>query len=545
LLGPQGLRLSEWLSDGQAHTIKQGPHQAVYRVVLPELDFHVKEYRLPDARARLRQLVRPNKARLEFERAVAATARGVPTVEPLAVGEGSDVGYFLSRTLPDAVPLHDFLELTLPTWPARRRPRLQQRLADSLGCFLAGLHNAGVLHHDLHPGNLLLRLDEEDNPSLFLIDLYAVRFGNALSARQRRENLILLNRWFMLRCRPVDRLRCWRAYHRAAAVDLGVPTELERDTLRSNLRFWRQTDERCVENNRYFRPLRSSEVSGRAVSELDAAVLDPLLADPDAPLADPAAVVRKLSRSGAVVELELAIGGVVRPLIYKRFAVGSWTDRWAALVRPTAAERSWQLGHGLRMRGLPTPRPLAMWHRLRGGMKHEGYLLTEKIPDALHLLDWLSRSPAPADLRRVVEQAARLVRDLHQRRLSHRDLKANNVLVSPQQWSLSQAVRSRAGASAAPPLCDRALPQLWFIDLVGVRLHERLSRQRKVQNLARLNASFHEHPGLTRTDRLRFLRIYLRWGQRGKHGWKQWWREIDKATAEKVERNRRCGRVLG
>ena len=40
----------------------------------------------------------------------------------------------------------------------------------------------------------------------------------------------------------------------------------------------------------------------------------------------------------------------------------------------------------LRDRWLPTPRPLAMFHRLRaGGLPAEGYLLTEKVPDAVGL----------------------------------------------------------------------------------------------------------------------------------------------------------------
>ena len=103
----------------------------------------------------------------------------------------------------------------------------------------------------------------------------------------------------------------------------------------------------------------------------------------------------------------------------------------------------------------------------------------------------------------------RLICLLHQRRLSHRDLKAANLLVR----------REPSGALT-----------LWFIDLVGVVRHRRLGRSRRVQNLARLHTSFRNHPAITRTDKLRFLRTYLRWGLRGKHGWKAWWRLIEAAT---------------
>jgi hypothetical protein len=86
---------------------------------------------------------------------------------------------------------------------------------------------------------------------------------------------------------------------------------------------------------------------------------------------------------------------------------------------------------------------------------------------------------------------------------------------------------------------------VWLIDLVGVELCRKLRRTRRVQNLARLNASFYTHPLLTRTDRLRFLRTYLNWGVHGRGNWKAWWHRVARATRNKVERNRRLGRPLG
>jgi hypothetical protein len=77
-----------------------------------------------------------------------------------------------------------------------------------------------------------------------------------------------------------------------------------------------------------------------------------------------------------------------------------------------------------------------------------------------------------------------------------------------------------------------------------VTRHRKLSRRRRVQNLARLHASFASHPALTRTDKLRFLRVYLQWGLFGREHWKSWWRMIELATAQKVARNARNGRPL-
>src|SRR5207248_2476815 len=93
LLGPDGLRLDEWLRDGRAVIVKDAPHRAVYRVCLPGLDIHVKHYRLLGWRSRVREMLRPIKAKREYAVALTLSRRGVPTPAPLAWGvEGSGVG---------------------------------------------------------------------------------------------------------------------------------------------------------------------------------------------------------------------------------------------------------------------------------------------------------------------------------------------------------------------------------------------------------------------------------------------------------------------
>jgi tRNA A-37 threonylcarbamoyl transferase component Bud32 len=548
LFGPDGLRLKEWLAAGRAHIVKHGPHRTVYHVVLPGLDFYLKHNRLADCRAKLRELVRPSKARIEYEHALAVAARNVPTIEPLALGEpGRDASaresFLITRALLETRPLHSFLENTLPQWHISRQTRLRQRLAAALAQLVSGMHNAGIAHHDLHPGNLLLRLDTGDRPELFLIDLHAVRIGAPLSWRARRADLILLNRWFSLRSERTDRLRFWRAYSgdKARSVSKGESlayasgsdtiADIERRTLISNLRMWRKLERRCLRNNRHFRRVRAGNVAGHAVSDFHAQTLATLLADPDAPFERSNSIVLKRSLTSSVVEFDLAGPNGPRRVIYKRFAVRRWSDPWTALFRAAPALRSYVMGHGLLLRCLPTPRPLAVWYRYRCGLAQQGYLLTEKVADALDLRSFLDRLvtlPAAEFRRRLrllIARIAHLLAKLHERRLSHRDLKAANLLVSTSN--------SESDVS------------LHFIDLVGVRRLRKLRRSRRVQNLARLNTSFLDHPGLTRSDRLRFLRVYLHWGLRGRVGWKRWWRQIAEATANKVQRNLLGGRPLG
>jgi tRNA A-37 threonylcarbamoyl transferase component Bud32 len=543
LLGPQGLRLEEWLQAGLAQVVKHGPHRTVYRVALPGLNFYLKHYRLADVRAWLRQWLRPAKARMEFEHAMAVAARRVPTVIPVALGERwvgprpSD-SFLITRSLHNAESVSTFIEDTLPTFDRRRVTRVRQRLAVALGEFVAHLHDSGVAHRDLHAANMLIRLDADDCPGLHLIDLHAVHLGAALHWQRSRENLVILNRWFVLRASRTDRLRFWRSYCRqrslagtswtAASGHPSVPKDLARDlerrTWRSNLRFWRHRDRRCLRTNRYYLSLRSKDFLGYAVRDLDSSSLAHLLADPDAPFQQPGAVLLKDSRSSTVTEFDVPVNGVLRRVIYKRFRVTSWSDPWLAALRPSPALRSWIYGQGLRERCLPTARPLVVFHRRRRGLLHEGYLLTEKIAGGKNLHDFLAGlqtlgAPEQQRLLRLrLDQVGRLVCSLHHRQMSHRDLKAGNLLLTS------------AGVS--------------LIDLVGVVSYRRLSRARRVQNLARLNASFHQSPQLTRTDRLRFLRTYLQWGLFGPSGWKRWWRDVAAGTQAKIARNARSGRPL-
>ena len=500
-----------------AAQVKENLQRTVLRVELPGGAVFVKRSRANTPRAWARELLRPPKARLEFENAVRLRSLGLPCAEPLAWGETDSAwpgaSVTVSREWPGE-PLDAALTDRRLSLPARRA------VAGELGRLFAALHAAGVAHPDPHPGNLLVRWDG-DAPRFALLDVHAVRFGPPLAWDGRRANLVLFNRWFQLRAGRTDRARFWRAYTswRAGGVSppvpphtrgLTPPARLEHDTAASNRRFWAGRDARYLGTNRQFRRVEAGAVRGHTLKELPANVVAAWLTDPDAPFRDPAARVLKHSRSSTVV----LSGG----LLWKRFNLKRPADPLKNLLRRSEPLRSWVAGHGLLDRHLPTARPLFVAHRYRFGVPHEGYLAFEVVPAAVELPDAVAASSF-AELKTLAEALGRLVRTLHDRGCSHRDLKPPNVLLS--------------GPDRTPVL----------IDLVGLTVHTAVPAALRRRDLARLNAGFLHAPNVSRTLRLRALRAYLgAWPALA--DWKAWWRAIADRTAAKARKNAANGRPL-
>jgi tRNA A-37 threonylcarbamoyl transferase component Bud32 len=528
---------AEWLREDRATVVKHGTFRTVWQVTLPNAVIYLKQCRPTGLRAWIREWLRPAKGLLEFRKASAIAGLNVPVPPPL--GWGRRRGYLptdsfvVTHSVAGTETLDRCLTTLEQTPPNGNTSARRKILAVALGEFLARLHESGVAHPDLHPGNLLIRWDG-NTPSLFLIDLHDVELHSPLSWSASRASLALFNRWFIVRASRTDRLRFWHAYchsrrsHPAWQSKTLInrrACEVERATWQSNLRFWRGRASRCLGDNRHFQRIHETNFVGHAVRDIGNEALRELLRDPDAPFRDGRNRLIKESRSTTIVEMTLTVGVRRVPVIYKRFRARARFDATKSLFRKPPALRSWCAGHGLRDACLQTPRPIAVWHRCRRGRLLEGYLIVEKIVDAIDLCRYSHelRHQIPerrsAMIRETVQRIARAVREMHQRRWMHMDLKANNLLIS---------------ASGT---------DVWFIDLAGA-MRIRAGYDCRLRDLARLNVSFINDPLLTRTERLRFLRTWMDWAMRGSGGWKRLWRGIDQLTAKKVEQNRRSGRPL-
>jgi serine/threonine protein kinase len=548
LLGDEGLRIGEWRDEGRLTTIKSGPHRVVYRADLPQGTIYIKHFLVPDWRATLRQWVRRGKGRNEGKRSLHLASIGVPTITPIALGERRKrkflfENYLVTLAISAAIPLDELVESHLPEMPEPGRAQIRQRLALAMAVMTARLHDAGLLHQDFHPGNIMVRFTAENVPELFMIDLDALRKTRCVTPKLARQNLALLDHYFWLRSSRTDRYRFLTEYMRSRseppAAVRGFAQMIENLTRLWAERLWRRWGRRCRRSNKYFEVYSSRTSWCVASRDLDPTDVYSLLEDPDLPFERPATKLLKDSRTTTVGETIMMVRGCPTQVIFKRFNRKKWLDPLLTLFRPSRAWRSWQAGQHLVSRGIPTPQNLAFISRRRTFraapffwlLPHETYLVTVKEQNCIDFATYVRKvlpALAPeerrARIRGLTVSLAQLVRSLHERSLSHRDLKASNILINID----SSGTRN----------------QLSLIDLVGVRLQHPIPANRRVQNLARLCLSLNAIPGRTRSDTVRFLRLYLPWGLSPLNDWKGFWRSIEKGMTNKRSRNLRRGRPL-
>ncbi len=104
--------------DRSVETVKTGPHRTVYRLSLALGEFYLKHFRINNWRTLLLNAFRPTKADLEWHAALRIARLGLPTFEPVALGQIRRGGlvadsFLVSRGIPQAIPLDEFAALTL------------------------------------------------------------------------------------------------------------------------------------------------------------------------------------------------------------------------------------------------------------------------------------------------------------------------------------------------------------------------------------------------------------------------------------------------
>ena len=430
------------------------------------------------------------------------------------------------------------------------------------------MHALGVIHRDLHCGNVLVGRGSPG--SVVLMDLHRMCRRRRLRRHARAANLAQLFSDRRLWTTRSQRLRFLKHYLRAADAEgtlIGWVRLIEPLAERHSRRLNANRERRIFSTNRYFAAMRvggyrahvvldsKRRVPGSKASELSFAAEDwrRVLADPEALFTGEGVQVIKDSPSSLVVRRRLRVGPAEVDVHIKRPRRKHWR-RWVAdIFRRSRPLRAFHLGHSLLARHIYTALPLAAMEKRAGPLLVDSVLITETVAGGrprpvehadqgaaaaaprnelrgLHLNRFLNRylgsgrddAAVPARrtnrlARQVLWQLGRLLRRLHEEGFAHRDLKATNLLV---HWNGSPS----------------QTPVVILVDLDGVRRVRRVTARQEFRGLMRLNVSLLECPAVTHAGRLRMLVGYLRRPGMGRVPFKPHWRQLQRWSSGKIRR---------
>ncbi|MBN2212558.1 MAG: hypothetical protein JW709_14265, partial [Sedimentisphaerales bacterium] len=393
------------------------------------------------------------------------------------------------------------------------------------GAAIARLHCAGIVHHDLHAGNILIENACSDGPkNAYVTDLQSVtiqpRSGHASADpmhKDRQANLAVIIAALRHKLPQSTIKHLIGGYlktiqpHQVMSDDKLQNYYLKLMTLarRHDARVMRARERRCLRNSRYARHIKLSDGWSAQVylqyrypkdeylaSRLTFTVDDwrNALAKPERLLTE--GTVIKQGGHNTVREMELQIGSHSIPIIIKHTRVRSGLRGFWQALRRSRAMRQWLWAHALIMRDIPTAWPLAAMEHFRWGFIFESIFITEKIPDSQNLkLTLLENQNLPQKSRQrydLCRKLGEILRNLDQFGLNHRDCKVSNILIQKTQDKQ-----------------DNILWLPYLIDLDGLSRLYWLRYFRHYQTIIRLAASSLELDNITNRDRVAVFSGYI------------------------------------
>ncbi len=279
------------------------------------------------------------------------------------------------------------------------------------------LHAAGLIHEDLHLGNLLL-----DGQRLLLIDGDAVRgsVGQALAADDAMANLAMLVAQLPVRVEALlpPLLEFYQAAHPAACrwTLAHIATAINK----ARQARWADYRSKLARSCSGFVASQSWQrrcVVQRSHQDL----LQGVMTKPDHWVAQGQPL--KLGNSATVARIRCDH----QSFVIKRYNIKHFGHALSRALRPTRAWHSWIEGHRLESLGIATPTPRAVFERRFGPLRGKSWLIVDDVPgEALHEVTDVSGQtlPQPTLAQAIIDVFQSLCRV----QISHGDLKASNLI---------------------------------------------------------------------------------------------------------------------
>jgi len=304
--------------------VKHNASRTVYRGTIAGREVYLKCFHGQSFFHKAAKFLGISRAAREMHFAQYLRSHGVETPQPLAASSGTPE-WFATLAVAGAVQGDRWHAEQIAAGPSGRQAIRQA--AASLASMTAKMHVAGVIHNDLHCGNILI-VQGADGPELVLTDLHRLKKRRWLSRTARAANLAQLLHDRRDMTSRTERLRFLKQYIVAAGAGgtlRGWEFLVRMLGCHYTRRHYARRDRRITRRNRYFTPLslpggwkgrvvlasKYSPPASKAAGEvLTAEAWRQALSDPTALLEGERLEVVKDSPSGRVVRRRLIVGGV-------------------------------------------------------------------------------------------------------------------------------------------------------------------------------------------------------------------------------------------
>ena len=470
----------------------------------------LKQYRYARVLERLRFRLTLSPAEREWRALRRLRSLGFRAPRPIAFGErrvkGVPVeGGLIMEEVPEAILFIDRLAAALDGARGEALPAGAADLLAGMGKLLRSLQDRGVDQFDLHAGNFLVQGGGPEAGPIHLIDVHSTRFRRRLSGSRRRAGLSKLVYSLRLLVPRTGVRRLIAGYLGIAAggdstaVDR-LEQEVARRIARLEKRRLRSRSLRCVVESTSFAVERAP---GRKVfrrREVPPEHLARLFID------RPSFPRIKTDRRGWVGIA--AVDGREYLVKRRRYSLLAGV---LAIPGSHRLRRAYRAGFALEVRGVATPRVLALGEERLLGVVRGAWLVAEPVGGCVTMVEHLAslylgrpppRGAAAAGKFLLARRVGELIRAVHDAGISTQDLSPQTILVDPS--SLEAEGGAGPGAIAAPPRRAAVL----IADLDSVHLWRRPGVRRRMRNLVQAGNLPEGH--ITWADRRRALRAYAR-----------------------------------
>lgn len=303
----------------------------------------------------------------------------------------------------------------------------QRSLLGEALAVIAQMHSQGLWQEDLHLDNLMRHTGQ-----LYLVDGGGVCVESSGKPLSREQVLANLGVFFAQLPASVDAyLEELLVNYLLVNAEHALPLEALQKQI-NKVRRWRLSDylKKVGRDCSLFSVQRSASAL-RIFRRDEQTQLEPLLASAD--VAIEAGKALKLGGSSTVAEVQLG----ERKLVVKRYNIKSFMHWLKRFWRPSRAWHSWYEGNRLDFLGIATPKPLAMLEVRSFWLRRRAYLITEHVAGEdiiCRFKPYVESAGMPADAE--LEALDELFAALKRERISHGDLKGNNLLWQGNRWAL-------------------------------------------------------------------------------------------------------------